>query len=207
MTIVIARLRTLAATSGLIALIATADWYAGTRASLGVFYILPMVMGATVLRWPGIILLAIVCSSLRSTFDLPHPPYIEELLRFVFATLAYASSGLLVAALIRNRELKIANLASVRREQELRREAEEQLRILADSSPAAILTVDETGTVLAANRATNTLFTIADGETMKGRAIGPYLQLRRRRRLCRAGWPRVLRGSRRAQLWFSDATG
>ena len=169
------KLRLLAGMAGLIALIATADWYAGTRASLGVFYILPMVLGATVFRWPGIMGLAIVCSSLRSLFDLPVPPPIELLLRFVFATLAYVSSGLFVAALIRNRELKIANLASVRREQELRREAEEQLRILADSSPAAILTLDESGKVLAANRAANTLFLIEESGTMKGRDIGPYL--------------------------------
>jgi two-component system sensor kinase FixL len=161
--------------AGLIALIAIADWYAGTRASLGVFYIVPMVLGATVFRGPGIILLAIVCSSLRSAFDLPRPPYIEELLRFIFATLAYASSALLVYALIRNRELTIAHLARLRREQELRREAEEQLKILVESSPAAILTVDETGTVLAANRATNALFMIPESDTIKGRAIGPYL--------------------------------
>ena len=167
--------RVLAGVVGIIALIATADWYVGTRASLGVFYIVPMVIGATVLPRQGIILIAIVCSFLRSLFDLPNPPHIEEMLRFVFATLAYASSGLLVAALIRNRELTIAHLANLRREQELRREAEEQLRILAESSPAAILTVDGTGIVFAANRATNTLFMIAESETIKGRAIGSYL--------------------------------
>jgi two-component system sensor kinase FixL len=167
--------RVLALIAGIIALIATADWYVGTRASLGVFYIVPMVIGATVLPRPGIIVVAIVCSFLRSLFDLPSPPHIEELLRFVFAALAYASSGMLVAALIRNRELTITNLANLRREQELRREAEEQLRILVESSPAAILTVDGGGIVLAANRATNTLFAIPEIGTMKGRAIGSYL--------------------------------
>jgi two-component system, LuxR family, sensor kinase FixL len=167
--------RILAGIAALIALIAAADWYVGTRASLGVFYIVPMVVGATVLPRQGIILLAIVCSSLRSMFDLPNPPHIEELLRFLFATLAYTSSGLLVATLMRNRELTIAHLANLRREQELRREAEEQLRILVDSSPAAILTLDETGKVLAANRAANTLFMLPERESMKGRTIGPYL--------------------------------
>ena len=170
------RFRALAGIAGLIALIAAADRYVGNKASLGIFYIVPMVIGATALPWPGIVLLAIVCSSLRSLFDIPSP-YVEQLFRFIFATLAYASAGLLVAALIRNRELKIAHLANIRREQELRREAEEQLRILVDSSPAAILTVDGEGTVLAANRATNTLFLIPEGETMKGRAIGGYLPM------------------------------
>ena len=170
------KFRVLAGITGLITLIAGADRYVGNKASLGIFYIVPMVIGAPALPWPGIVLLAIVCSSLRSAFDIPSP-YVEQLLRFIFATLAYASAGLLVAALIRNRELKIAHLANIRREQELRREAEEQLRILAESSPAAILTVDGKGIVLAANRATNTLFLIPDGETMKGRAIGAYLPM------------------------------
>jgi two-component system sensor kinase FixL len=167
--------RILAGIAAVIALIATADWYVGTRASLGVFYILPMVAGATALPRQGIILLAIICSSLRSMFDLPNPPHIEELLRFVFATLAYASSGLLVATLIRNRELTSAHLANLREEQERRREAEEQLRILVESSPAAILTLDGAGRVLAANRAANTLFMVPEHESMKGRAIGSYL--------------------------------
>src|ERR1700722_19240698 len=133
-----------------------------------------MVIGATVLSWPGLVALAILCSCLRSWFDVP-APLSEQLLRFAFATLAYIASGLLVAALIRNREMTISHLANIRHEQELRREAEEQLRILAESSPAAILTVDGAGIVLAANRASNTLFTIAEGGTMKGRPIGSYL--------------------------------
>ena len=164
----------LAGMAGLIAIIATADWFVGSKASLGIFYIVPMVIGATVLPWPGIVFLAVVCSLLRSVFDIPSPQ-IEQLLRFFFATLAYASAGLLVATLIRNRELTIAHLANIRREQELRREAEEQLRILAESSPAAILTLDGAGEVLAANRAANALFMIPEGETIKGRSIGRYL--------------------------------
>jgi two-component system, LuxR family, sensor kinase FixL len=161
--------------AGLIALTATADRYAGTRASLGLFYIVPMILGASAFPYAGILALALVCSMLRSVFDLPHPPYLEELLRFVFATLAYASCGFLVASLIRNRELTIDHLARLRREQELRREAEEQLRLLAESSPAAILTIDGQGMVLAANRATNALFMIPEGESMKGRSIARYL--------------------------------
>jgi two-component system, LuxR family, sensor kinase FixL len=168
------RLRILAGIAGLMAFIAIADWYVGIEASLGVFYIVPMVIGATILGWPGLVALAIACSCLRSWFDTA-APLSEQLLRFAFATLAYVASGLLVAALIRNREMTIDHLAKMRREQELRREAEEQLRILVESSPAAVLTVDASGTVLAANSATNSVFMIPEGETMKGRAIGEYL--------------------------------
>ena len=67
------RVRILSGIAGLIVLIAAADRYVGNKASLGIFYIVPMVMGATVLPWPGIVALAIVCSSLRSAFDIPSP--------------------------------------------------------------------------------------------------------------------------------------
>lgn len=158
-----------------IVLIALADWAVGTRASLGLLYIIPIMMGATVLLPWQTALLAIACSALRAFFDLPYPQTLELLLRFVFAFLAYTGLGLFVTALIRNRELAVKHLADVRREQSLRREAEEQLNLLAESSPAAILTIDARGTVLAANRAADNLFSIPQDETLRGRGIGVYL--------------------------------
>jgi two-component system sensor kinase FixL len=166
--------RTLAAVAGLAAIIGSADWALGNRASLGVFYILPMVVGASVLPAAGIILLALGCSTLRSLFDIP-TPYLEQLLRFIFATAAYASVGFLIASLNKNRELAVANLENVRREQELRIRAEEQLRNLVESSPAAILTLDKSGTVIAANRATDTLLMLPPGQTVLGRNMGGFL--------------------------------
>jgi len=158
-----------------IVLIALADWAVGTRASLGLLYIIPMMMGATVLAPRQTALLALACSALRAFFDLPHPQTLELLLRFVFAFLAYTGLGLFVTALIRNRELAVRHLADVRREQGLRREAEEQLKLLAESSPAAILTIDAGGKVLAANKAADTLFSIPQDQSLRGRGIGIYL--------------------------------
>jgi C4-dicarboxylate-specific signal transduction histidine kinase len=158
----------------MIAIIALADWYVGNRASLGLLYILPMMVGALVLAPFEIVALAILCSFLRSCFDLPSPA-IEKLLRFVFAAAAYATSGLFITALIRNRRLMIEHLDKVSREQELRREAEEQLKILVESSPAAILTIAANGVVLAANRAASSLFLLPDGESLQGRGIRDYL--------------------------------
>jgi signal transduction histidine kinase len=111
---------------------------------------------------------------LRSLFDTPGSNA-ELALRFVFALLAYTLSGLLVSGLVRNHELVRNHLRGVQVEQELRREAEEQLKILAESSPAAILTVDGHGIVLAANAAANSLFMIPAGETVQGRKIRHYL--------------------------------
>ena len=165
----------LSAAGVVIALVALADWAVGTRASLGLFYIIPMMLGATVLTPWQIGLLAILCSALRASFDLPHPQFLELSLRFLFAFLAYTGLGLFVIALIRNRELAVKHLAEVRREQGLRREAEEQLKVLAESSPAAIITVDGTGMVLAANKAAESLLAISGEKSLRGRRIGEYL--------------------------------
>jgi two-component system, LuxR family, sensor kinase FixL len=164
----------LAITACMVALIALADWAIGNRASLGVFYILPMMLGAVVLAPWETAFLAAVCSALKLWFDLPSPP-LEQVIRFIFAFLAYAGAGLFVASLIRNRRLVIEHLTKLRREQELRREAEDQLRILAESSPAAILTVAANGTVLSANRAANNLFMLPSGHSLQGHEINHYL--------------------------------
>ncbi|MDE3195444.1 MAG: PAS domain-containing sensor histidine kinase [Acidobacteriota bacterium] len=155
--------RILAISLVMIASIAIADRAVGDRASLGLFYMLPMVIAASVLRPWQVIALALLCSALRSWFDIPVPE-LEALLRFPFAFAAYSGAGLLAIA-----------ISSVRREQELRREAEEQLRILVESSPAAIVTLDENGYVLAANRAADNLLMLPAGQALKGRRIARYL--------------------------------
>src|SRR5690348_9439976 len=134
-----------------------------------------MMMGAAVLVPWQTAILALLCSALRAWFDLPHPQLLELLLRFIFAFVAYTGLGLFVTALIRNRELAVRHLAEVRREQGLRREAEDQWKVLAESSPAAILAIDGRGIVLAANRAADSLFSIPEHHTLRGRDIGPYL--------------------------------
>ena len=166
--------RLLPLVAGLVALIATADHAVGNRMSLGVLYVLPMMLGAIVLTPVQILLLSILCSSLRSWFDLPSP-YIEMLLRFIFALISYSACGLVVAALIRNRQVAVEHLQRIGREQALRKEAEEQLKTLAESSPAAIVTLRGDGTVIAANHAAHQIFAVADSQSLIGRSIIGYL--------------------------------
>jgi signal transduction histidine kinase len=168
------RTKVLLVALGLAALIAFLDWSAGNTVSLGVLYILPMMLGALVTRWKGLAALAVLCAFLRSRFDVPSSQT-EAILRFVFASLSYFASGMFVLAVVRNRRQATDSLAKIQKEQELRREAEEQLRVLVASSPAAILTVDHRGVVLAANRAADTIFAIPEGQTLQGRTIGSYL--------------------------------
>jgi signal transduction histidine kinase len=152
------RIRVLAVAGVLIALIAVADWAIGNRASLGLLYIVPMMLGATVLAPWQTMTLAAVCSFLRSCFDLPSPQ-LEVVLRFIFSWLAYTCAAVFVTALIRKRAV------------------EEQLKTLVQSSPAAILTTDRAGFVLAANRAAHVLFHIPEEQGLDGRNIGQYVPL------------------------------
>lgn len=152
------KVRTLAVVAAMIGLIAICDWYAGNRFSLGLLYMLPMMLAATALAPWQTVGLAVICSLLRLWFDLPSPP-IEGVLRFIFASLAYTGAGMFVTALIRNREL------------------EEQLRTLVDSSPAAIVTTDGAGNVLAANHAADALFLVPAGQTLRGRHMRDHVPL------------------------------
>jgi len=170
------RVKVISIVALLVLLIAFADWGVGARVSLGVLYILPMMMCAMVCGPLETLVLATVCAFLRAWFDTPATDE-EAILRFAFALLAYFASGLFVIALVRNRKLAVDHLATLEREQHLRREAEEQLKLLVESSPAAILTLDQSGVVLASNHAANMLFMLPDGDTLQGRPISRHLPL------------------------------
>ena len=164
----------LVATAILVAWIAIFDWSVGNTFSLGILYIVPMVLAAVRLsRWE-MAALALLCAYLRSRFDVPGSQT-EIYLRFAFAFASYLASGLLVNGLVRNRRLVAEHLARIESEQKLRREAEEQLSVLVASSPAAILTLDAKGIILAASHAASSLLAIPDGETLEGRLIDGYL--------------------------------
>src|SRR5207253_797222 len=138
------KIKLLAASAVMVVLIASSDWAVGRNVSLGPLYVLPMMLAAVVWRPYATATLAIVCAFLRSFFDTP-ASHDESILRFAFAFFAYFTSGLFITALVRNHELESEHLKKLGREQQLRRDAEEQLKVLVESSPAAILTVDGAG--------------------------------------------------------------
>jgi two-component system sensor kinase FixL len=168
------KVKILITTAILVALTGLADWLVGHNVSLAALYIIPMMLGAVALSPLEIAVLAVVCCSLRALFDTTGSPA-ELVLRFVFAVLAYFVCGLFVSEWVRNHQLVRNHLMKMQVEQNRRREAEEQLKVMAESSPAAILTIDGNGVVLAANAAANSLFMIPAGETVQGRKIRDYL--------------------------------
>ena len=151
-----------------------ADWVTGHDISLAAIYILPMMVGAVVLKPWETAVFAVVCSYVRSWFDVPGAPA-DLALRFIFAALAYLACGLFVTALVRNHEQTAHHLTEMRAEKALRSEAEEYLRVLAESSPAAIFTSDGEGVVLAANAAANRMFFLSTDHLLEGRSIDTYV--------------------------------
>ena len=188
------------------------EWKFQFDVSLGIVYTIPVAIAAVVLsRWQ-VVLLAVVCALVRGQFT-PYLSALESLLRFLMATIAYAGAGLLVVEMSNNRRRLVEHYARLDLEQRLRRKAEEQLRILVQSSPAAILTVDSESQVVAANRAAHEMFGF-DAGTMTGVSITPHFPVFQRAlafspggrpvRSSVSGWARRADGGTfPVQAWFS----
>ncbi|MBL8237321.1 MAG: HAMP domain-containing histidine kinase, partial [Bryobacterales bacterium] len=119
-----------------------------------------------------VVALALTCAFVRGQFT-TNLSQLDGLLRFLMATMAYAGAGLLVVEVSNNRRRLVEHYARLELEQRLRRKAEEQLRILVQSSPAAILTLDAEARVVAANRAAHEMFGFEPGG-ITGESITPH---------------------------------
>lgn len=143
--------------------IAIADWWTRPYVSLGFLYLFPIMLAAGFLpRWL-VALLGVGCALLSEAFSALDP----SLVRVAFETLALAGCGLFVAELIRNRRLTVEA-----REKTL--EAQERLKVLVETSPAAIVTVGERGFIELANHAAGELLAPRDG-TLIGNPIAAFL--------------------------------
>jgi PAS domain S-box-containing protein len=131
------RSRTLVLTaSGVILLaIASLDWWTKPYVSLGFLYLFPIMLAAGFLpRW-AIGLLGVTCAVLAELFS----SLGTSVTRLSLEALALAGCGLFVAELVRNRRITL--------------KTQEKLRALVETSPAAIVTVDERGCIELANEA------------------------------------------------------
>lgn len=157
-----------------IAAIALIDWMVVGEIPLGFLYLAPMAMvGAVLERWQ-IALFAVLCTVLSESFSDLGWNRRTGISRDVLYLAAFFGTGLFVREVNRNREIALRHLEEINRQNEARREAEEQLRILVESSPAAIITADAGGTVLMANEAAHRMLGVAAGE-LPGLAIHRYL--------------------------------
>jgi two-component system sensor kinase FixL len=197
--------------AGIVA-IAWLDWAVVTE-SLGVLYLLPILVCAVALTEKQILVLALLCAALRSCFT-SSMSHLDASLRFVFAVSAYSATGLFVAELLRNRRIMIQHMAERSRQHALREEVEEHLRVLAESSPAAIFTLDDQARFLSANQSARQMLGFVSQAEIVGAPAGRLLPVLADA-LSFGGWSGQFRtaaqcqGVRQdgepfvAQIWFS----
>ncbi|HML16569.1 MAG TPA: LuxR C-terminal-related transcriptional regulator [Bryobacteraceae bacterium] len=136
--------------------IALIDWLTEPYVSLGFLYLFPIMLAAGFLpRWL-VALLGVSCAILSEMFSSLDRSFI----RLSFEALALAGCGLFVTELLRNRRLSL--------------EAQERLRILVETSPAAIVTIDDHGFIELANRAAIELIAPRDGNLI-GHPVAAFL--------------------------------
>lgn len=179
----------------LLACLTGMEWYYRFDFSLGIFYTIPVVVAAVGLNRWQIVLFGILCACARGPFT-PAVSVLESFLKFLMAGIAYCGSGLLVVEMSNNRRRLVENYARLKLEQDRRRRAEEQLRTLAESSPAAILTIDADSRVLAANLAAHEMLGY-EPNTLLGERVSAYFPI----------FTDALRLARREQRVRTSVTG
>ncbi len=142
--------------------IAVLDRHVHREIPLGLLYLLPMGMISTVAKRWQVIVAALLYTVVAETSDAFawNPP--EGVVRDLLSFAAYLAEGLYIAEALALHRVERTHLQTLTREMEARRDAEEQLSLLVGSSALAILTMDEDGRVVQANRAASSLFIGSD---------------------------------------------
>lgn len=158
----------------MIAAIALLDWMVVGQVPLGFLYLLPMLLlGAALNAWQ-IAGAAALCTLLAEVFDDLAWAARTGLPRDVLYFAAFTGAGLFVREITRSRATALKHLREIEQQRDARLEAEQQLRVLIESSPAAVLTADDCGVVLMANEAAHSLLGLSGGELV-GRSVHRYL--------------------------------
>ena len=157
----------------LIAFVAIIDWHAVNELPLGFLYLLPMLMVGRVLNPWQIACVAALCTFLTEVFDEFVWNFRAGAPRDVLYFAAFFCVGLFVCEVNRNRQIVMAHLHEIERQRDARREVEEQLEVLIESSSAAIITADPDGCVLMANEAAHRMLML-ESASLPGRSIHRY---------------------------------
>src|SRR6202167_5402072 len=142
----------------LIVAIAFADWRADKDVTLGFLYLFPMLMVGSVLKRWQIAIVATLCTFLAELFDSFDWRPSAGIPRDILIFSAFLGMGLFVYEVCRSGQAALTHLKQIESESEARRAAEEQLKVLVDSSPVAIFTADDRGCGLQGNDAATRLF-------------------------------------------------
>ncbi len=159
-----------------IAVIGYADRRLSEAVPLALLYLAPVVLMSTALRRWQIPLLGVVCTAVAE-FGTGYGWTLRDgLARDSLYFLAYTAAGLYVSEVLSRRATEESHLDELESEIEARRGAEEQLRLVVANSSIAIITSDETGTILQANDAAERMFS-GDGPMGMSRLEGSSLQV------------------------------
>jgi len=156
----------------LITAIAVTDWLTKPYISLGFLYLFPIIIVGGFLSRTPTIGVALVCAVLQEAFS--NLPENEAIFRLVLSSIGFSGTGLFVSELLKNRRIVLEHVEELETEVKLRRDAENQLQVLVESSPAAIVTIDTNGKILLANQAAQQLLAPATS-SLKGQPISSYL--------------------------------
>jgi two-component system, LuxR family, sensor kinase FixL len=146
------RRSTLLAAAVGIAGVALVDWKVQPNLSLGYLYFLPMLLVGLCLSPSWILAVALACALLREHLS-PTPWEPQILTRLFVGFLAFAGTGLFVSEQARNRQRAVRDAWALADQVRRRERAEEDLRLLVESSPAAIIIVSDSGQITLANEA------------------------------------------------------
>jgi PAS domain S-box-containing protein len=150
------RVPVLMVSGAIILAIGIIDWLTERYVSLGFLYLFPIMLAAAfVPRWV-VAGLGLGCAALAEIFSSLDVSFV----RLSFEALALAGCGLFVGEVVRNRRLSL--------------EVQARLKALVETSPAAIVTVDQHGFVELANQAAVQLMAPRDGQLV-GSPIAAFL--------------------------------
>ncbi|WP_321476253.1 ATP-binding protein [uncultured Paludibaculum sp.] len=160
-------------TIGISLAIAALDVWIDTNVSIGMLYLIPMLLVSFILNRGQIIFLGLVYSLLREHLA-PFGWELESVARIGYAVIGFAGAGLFANEVVRSRRMALQYSRELQEQIQRRKEAEGQLRTLIESSPAAIITLDADGRVDLANQAAHELLVLPMG-SLYGERIRKYL--------------------------------
>jgi len=166
------RRRLLIVAGVMVAVVALIDWWTKPYISMGFLYLFPIMVAGGFLSRSKIVYLALLCAFLQEEFS--NLPAGDTWPRLILSSAGFVGTGLFISELLRNRRIVLEHLTEVETQVQARREAEDQLRVLVESSPAAIVTLDADGTILLANEAAQEVLA-SGGPTLQGQNTSAYL--------------------------------
>ncbi|MBZ5594068.1 MAG: LuxR C-terminal-related transcriptional regulator [Acidobacteriia bacterium] len=166
------RYKILIAAGIMIAAIALLDLEVTKDVSFGFLYFFPIFLVASCLKQWQIAVVAAICAILRQVTE---PIDLLFFSRLFLAWGSFTAAGWLVRGVLANFQKVKQQLLEIQARDRLLRDSEEQLRVLIETSSAAILTLSKDGGVIQANDAASRLLG-TEKETLLGRNIGDFLE-------------------------------